>query len=123
MPGPLSSGMLRRMMNSSLLRSRLWAAILVLPLGACVSLEPRPELPLEAAVAPATGTTLDDMIAPAEARHPGASGFRLVREGPEAFAIRSRTALLAGRSLDVQTYIWHADLTGSYLAARLLEAA
>jgi putative cardiolipin synthase len=46
-----------------------------------------------------------------------------VREGPEAFAIRSRTALAAGRSLDVQTYIWHDDGTGAFLALRLLEAA
>jgi len=46
-----------------------------------------------------------------------------VREGPEAFAIRSRSAQAAGRSLDVQTYIWHADATGAILAGRLLEAA
>ena len=37
--------------------------------------------------------------------------------------IRARSAQLAGRSLDVQTYIWHGDLTGAYLAQRLLEAA
>jgi putative cardiolipin synthase len=30
---------------------------------------------------------------------------------------------VAGRSLDVQTYIWHDDLTGGFLALRLLEAA
>ncbi len=46
-----------------------------------------------------------------------------MREGPEAFAIRSHTALVAGRSLDVQTYIWHDDATGAYLAYRALEAA
>jgi putative cardiolipin synthase len=72
---------------------------------------------------PGQETQLDRLIAEAEARHPDQSGFRLVIEGPEAFAIRARTALLAGRSLDVQTYIWHADLTGLYLAHRLLEAA
>ena len=92
-------------------------------LTGCASLEPRPELPVEAAVPTASGTVLDGLIAEAEARHPGESGFRLVREGPEAFAIRARTAALAGRSLDVQTYIWHDDLTGRYLATRLLEAA
>ena len=69
------------------------------------------------------GTALDDLIAGPESLHPGASGFRLVIEGPEAFAVRARSALLAGRSLDVQTYIWHADTTGLYLAHRLLEAA
>jgi len=69
------------------------------------------------------GTELDALIAAPEAKHPGQSGFRLVSEGPEALAIRARTGLLAGRSLDVQTYIWHADVTGTYLAHRLLQAA
>jgi len=92
-------------------------------LAGCVSLEPRPELPLESAVPAGSGTALDELIADAESRRRGESGFRLVREGPEAFAIRSRTAALAERSLDVQTYIWHDDLTGRYLALRLLDAA
>jgi putative cardiolipin synthase len=102
---------------------RLTACLALIALAGCASLEPRPELPAEAAVPVGTGTPLDDLIAPAEAQRPGQSGFRLVREGPEAFAIRSRSALVAGRSLDVQTYIWHEDGTGSFLAARLLEAA
>jgi putative cardiolipin synthase len=99
------------------------ACVAALSLTACASLEPRPELPIDAAVPVGSGTTLDGLIADAEAKHPGQSGFRLVREGPEAFAIRSRTAAVAGRSLDVQTYIWHNDATGSFLAVRLLEAA
>lgn len=44
-------------------------------------------------------------------------------EGAEAFAIRTHSARLAMRSLDVQTFIWRADLTGTFLAYRLLEAA
>ena len=92
-------------------------------LAGCSSLAPRPELPQQVAVATAQDTRLDQLIGAAEAEHPGQSGFRLVREGPEAFAIRSRTALAAGRSLDIQTYIWHDDVTGGYLAYRALEAA
>ena len=76
---------------------------------------PREEYPRAVALPPAQETELDRMIAAPEAAHPGQSGFRLVGHGPEAFAIRARSALLAGRSLDVQTYIWHADTTGSYL--------
>jgi putative cardiolipin synthase len=34
-----------------------------------------------------------------------------------------QSARLAARSLDVQTYIWHSDLTGIYLAQQLLESA
>ena len=83
----------------------------------------RSEFPKAVALPPGEETELDRIIAGPEAAHPGQSGFRLVAHGPEAFAIRSRTALLAGRSLDVQTYIWHADVTGKYLALRALEAA
>ena len=101
----------------------LACALALLALAGCASLEPRPELPVAAALPPGSDTTLDRVIGAAEAAHPGQSGFRLVREGPEAFAIRSRTAHVAGRSLDVQTYIWHDDATGGFLAARLLEAA
>jgi len=108
---------------SSRTRAALTSVSLAALLSACASLQPRPELPEEAALPTGTGTALDDLIAAAEARHPGESGFRLVREGPEAFAIRTRTAQTAGRSLDVQTYIWHDDPTGGYLAVRLLEAA
>src|SRR5262245_8812257 len=62
-----------------------WASSLVLlVLAGCASLEPRPPLPDGHALVPATGTQLDDVIAPAEAQRPGQSGFRLVREGPEA---------------------------------------
>jgi putative cardiolipin synthase len=102
---------------------RLIAALATLALAACAGLEPRPELPVDTALPPGSGTALDGLIAEGEARRPGESGFRLVREGPEAFAIRSRSAALAGRSLDVQTYIWHDDLTGGFLAVQLLEAA
>ena len=102
---------------------RALALLFFLGLAACAQLEPRPDLPIESAIAAGEGTEADRLMAPAEARHPGQSGFRLLRDGPEAFVLRARSAQLAGRSLDVQTYIWHDDLTGAYLAGKLLEAA
>lgn len=68
-------------------------------------------------------TPLDRLIAGPEARHPQESAFRLVVEGPEAFVLRAHSARLAGRSLDVQTYIWHGDVTGLFLAHALVLAA
>jgi len=68
-------------------------------------------------------TQLDELIAEAESLNPDQSGFRLLESGLDAFAVRSRSAELAGRSLDVQTYIWHADVSGRFLAHRLLQAA
>lgn len=104
-------------------RLRPWLLPALLLLSACARLPDRPELPPSTAVPEAAGGRLDELIAPAEAQHPGASGFRLVSEGPEAFVIRNRAAKLAVRSLDVQTYIWHDDMTGLFLAATLVEAA
>jgi putative cardiolipin synthase len=92
-------------------------------LAACAQLKPRPELPAESAVSPGEGTRLDQILAPLEASHPGESAFRLVKEGTEAFVTKVQSARLAGRTLDVQTYIWHADMTGNFIARQLLEAA
>ncbi|MCW5620001.1 MAG: phospholipase D family protein [Burkholderiales bacterium] len=103
--------------------SRLLVCFLVLLMAACANLKPRPELPPETALPPGSDAPLDDLIALAETRHPGQSAFRLLSEGMEAFALRERSAALAARSLDVQTYIWHDDQTGGFLAYRLLEAA
>ncbi len=97
---------------------------LLLLAAACAPLPERPELPSEEAIPVAAGDgMIDGLVAPAEAGHPGQSGFRLVSDGREAFAIRHYTARSATRSLDVQTYIWHDDLTGLVLAAALLDAA
>jgi len=102
---------------------RLLIGLCVLLLAGCASLKPRPDMPPDTALPPGTETVLDQLIAPAEARNPGQAAFRLVSEGTEAFAVRARSAAIAGRSLDVQTYIWHDDTTGAFLAYRLLEAA
>lgn len=102
---------------------------LLLPLAAvyvlagCTQLQPRPQLPDESAMPIASGTRLDQLLEPLETKHAGQSAFRLVVEGTEAYAVRLQTARMAMRSLDVQTYIWHADLTGLSFAQALLDAA
>ncbi len=105
-----------------LLVRSLWCLTLI-SLAACAQLQPRTELPFEAAMPPSDNSPLDRMIAGAEARHPGQSAFRLLVEGTEAFVLRVRSARMAARSLDVQTYIWQADPTGMYVAHTLIEAA
>ncbi len=70
-----------------------------------------------------TDTPLDRMLKPVEQQREAQSAFRLLPDGPEAFAIRAQSAIVAGRSIDVQTYIWHDDMTGAYLAHKLVEAA
>jgi len=88
-----------------------------------VQLPPRPAGPDVVAIALAEGGAIDDLVAKREADHPGASAFRLVTDGIEAFVLRMQSARLAARSLDVQTYIWHADQTGIFLGGQLLESA
>jgi putative cardiolipin synthase len=95
----------------------------VLTLGACAQLQARPDLAIEAAAPPGAESALDRATAPLEAQHPGQSAFRLVVDGQEAFVTRAHSARMASRSLDVQTYIWHADLTGAFLAHQLVQAA
>lgn len=90
---------------------RVLICLLMSSFAACAQPQPRPELPAVTAIPPGESSPLDRATAPAEARHPGQSGFRLVIEGPEAFVTRAQSARMAIRSLDVQTYIWHADLT------------
>ena len=80
-------------------------------------------MPYEAAIPAGDSGILDSAFAPVEARHPDQSGFRLVSEGTEAFVTRMQSARVAVRSLDVQIYIWHSDLTGNYLAQQLIESA
>jgi putative cardiolipin synthase len=92
-------------------------------LAGCAQLPPLPDAPDVVAYGPAEGGALAERIGPAEAAHPGQSGFRLLAKGTEAFVVRMQSARLATQSLDVQTYIWHADMTGTYLAGQLLESA
>src|SRR6478735_7520407 len=102
-------------------RSPLLLALLLLV--ACASAPPRPQLAKDIAPPPGQGTTLDARVQVQLDAHPGASGFRLVFDGVEAFALRAASARAAGRSLDVQYYIWHNDTTGRLLVRELLQAA
>src|SRR5688572_16440370 len=101
----------------------LCSLALAFALAACAQLPPRLVVPDQSASPPATTGTLAERVAPAEGRHPGQSGFRLVATGTEAYALRAFSAQSANRSLDIQTYIWHADLTGKLLARQALLAA
>src|SRR5690606_10850145 len=54
---------------------------------------------------------------------PALSGIHPLVGGHEAFAARVLLARAATRSLDVQYYIWHKDLSGTLMLAALHEAA
>jgi putative cardiolipin synthase len=75
-------------------------------------------LPVQAAA-----TELDRELAPLLAAHPGQTGALLLPDGLDAFAARALSARKAGRSLDLQYYIWHDDLTGRLLGQEAWQAA
>lgn len=80
--------------------------------------KPAQALPVEPDV-----TLLDRLIEPQWQAHPGQTGLVLLQDNIDAFMVRAISAQEAGRSLDLQYYIWHDDLTGRLLTAELLQAA
>lgn len=68
-------------------------------------------------------TRLGRVIVPLAKAHPGMSGVVPLLDGRDAFAARVRLADAAERSLDVQYYIWHKDLSGTLLLDALRRAA
>ncbi|WP_396615303.1 phospholipase D family protein [Lysobacter soli] len=79
--------------------------------------------PSQAIAATAVQTPLDRVIAPMEQAHPGQAGLSLIADNLDAFTVRALTAREAGRSLDLQYYIWKPDLTGNLIVHEVLRAA
>lgn len=68
-------------------------------------------------------TEIDRELVPLLAAHPGKTGVLLVANGRDAFAMRALAARMAGRSLDLQYYLWHDDMAGHLLAREVHAAA
>ena len=68
-------------------------------------------------------TPLGKTLAAEVARHPGLSGIEAITDGRVAFGLRVGLARAATRSIDIQTFIWHADATGMLLWEEMLRAA
>ena len=68
-------------------------------------------------------TTLGREVAKRVADHPDRCGLHLLRDGKDAFAARALLARAAERTLDVQYYIWHHDLSSTLLLDEVRAAA
>ncbi|MBP2197276.1 phospholipase D family protein [Pantoea cypripedii] len=66
---------------------------------------------------------LNEIIDARCAPHPGMSGIHPLNDGLDAFAARYLLMGMARRTLDVQYYIWHNDMSGRLLFSALLDAA
>jgi putative cardiolipin synthase len=78
---------------------------------------------ISTAVQNTADTRLGKVIEPLVQAHPGKSGVVPVRDGRDAFAARKLLADAAERTLDVQYYIWHNDMSGTLLFEALHRAA
>src|SRR5436190_7089779 len=75
------------------------------------------------AFADTAATPLGRAIGPNAARHPGSTGIEPISDGRVALAMRLALLRAATRSIDIQTFIWHADNAGTLLYEEVLRAA
>jgi putative cardiolipin synthase len=99
------------------------AVLLLALLSACVGLPPQTARIETHAIEPSDSTRLGAAFTPQERLHPDQTAFHLLPDGVDALLSRIVLAEAADRTLDLQYYIWHDDLTGRHLANAVLRAA
>ncbi|GAB2912925.1 phospholipase D family protein [Paraburkholderia jirisanensis] len=104
---------------------RLLPIVLLVFLHACASLPPQTTRTPSYSVTQTdtANTRLGIAFAPEQREHVGQTAFRLLPDPVDALVARIVLTEHAERTLDLQYYIWHDDLTGRALAAALLQAA
>jgi putative cardiolipin synthase len=103
--------------------ARLCLLACLLLCAACASLPPLDGRSASSAYTDTRDTPLGKVLEPMAAAHPGQSAIYPLLDARDAFAARAHLAQVARRSLDVQYYIWHKDLTGTLLFDMLRAAA
>ena len=99
------------------------ALVLVALVQGCATLPSLETRTASTMVRDTSETRLGRALKPLVDAHPGRSGVVALRVGVDAFAARVLLADAAERTLDVQYYIWHADLSGKLLLDALRRAA
>ena len=103
---------------------RLVVAMLTfMALAGCVSVPSNDALITSAALENTDDTSFGAGVTRAVSQNIGKSGVLLLETGQDAFVARAVLAANAERSLDVQYYLFHRDLSGRLLLQQLLEAA
>ena len=95
----------------------------VLLVSGCASLPKDVQRDPSFALQDTSDTQLYSMVQPLVKANPEKSGFHALKDGIDAYATRLLLVNAAEKSIDVQYYIWHDDLTGKVLYNRLLNAA
>ena len=106
------------------MKLRTWFAVAsMLLMSACASLPPQTGRVETHALTDTANTRLGTAFAASEAAHPGDNAFHLLSDGTDALIARVILSETADRTLDLQYYIWHDDLTGREMAASIMRAA
>ena len=100
-----------------------WLVLSGLLASGCAQLPPAKMQPVEPAFDQPQTTRLGQLAGVAASTRAGQSGFVILDTGRQAFLHRAALIEAAERSIDAQYYIWNSDLSGRYLARRLLLAA
>ena len=106
-----------------LLRIGLLLLLAVLFLAGCASVPKDYPRTQSSAFKDPHSTAIGQYFAKVAARHPGKSGFGIIRKPRPAFTARVALTELAEKTLDMQYYLWEPDSTGRILAERVVEAA
>ncbi|MEO7150178.1 MAG: phospholipase D family protein [Burkholderiaceae bacterium] len=100
-----------------------WGLLALLLLQGCAALPSLESRTPSVMIRDTADTRLGRAVAPLVESHPDRSGVVALRLGGDAFGARMRMAEAADRSLDVQYYLWHPDLSGTLLLDALRRAA
>ena len=92
-------------------------------LAGCAGLPPLKDRPSTHALPPVAASPLGRAMLPAVRQHPGLTGLVPIIDGRVAFGTRVLLARAATRSIDIQTFIWHPDSTGTLLFEEMMSAA
>ncbi|WP_152206282.1 phospholipase D family protein [Marinobacter changyiensis] len=103
--------------------NRIGLMACVILLAGCASLPNNVERTPSYASTDTADTRLGLVSRNEEQAHLGQSGFHALEHGINAFASRLSVIVHAEKTLDLQYYIWHDDLTGKMLLNYLLAAA
>jgi cardiolipin synthase C len=92
-------------------------------IGGCSTLPSLDNRTASTAIFNTGNTKLGRAISPLVKSHPGKSGIYPLPDARDAFAARALLARAAERTLDLQYYIWHGDMSGTLLFNTVRDAA
>jgi len=74
------------------------------------------------ALPPSIDSPLGSAVLPPVQEHAGLTGVIPIADGRVAFGVRTALARAAARSIDIQTFIWHPDATGTLMFDEVVRA-